>query len=166
HAIQQEYKLVPLGAWGKSASAAPAVPTAGAARHLPPGEQVERLDAGAFFAELAQLMEENPPAPNDQPLVNRLGRLGIVPGGRFDLTRLPATVVDAIEGGVAAARARLRGAALASLGKSANGWHIPSDLGRYGTNYELRAAVALAGLGANLPEDAVYPGTGVDAAGH
>ena len=39
------------------------------------------------------------------------------------------------------------------------------DLGRYGTNYELRAGVALMGLGANLAEDAVYPGTDVDATG-
>jgi len=172
HAIQQQYQLVPLGSWGQSASSpravpvVPATPVAGPGGHLPPDEQVERLDAGAFFAELARLMEANPPAPNDEPLVNRLGRLGIVPGEGFDLARLPATVVDAIAGGVAAARARLRGTALAALGKSANGWQILSDVGRYGTNYELRAVVARRGLGANLPEDAVYPGAEVDAAGH
>jgi hypothetical protein len=51
------------------------------------------------------------------------------------------------------------------MGKVVNGWRMRTDLGRYGTNYEQRAVVAIVGLGANLAEDAVYPGTNVDAAG-
>ena len=38
-----------------------------------------------------------------------------------------------------------------------NGWDVMGDLGRYGTNYLFRSVVALVGLGANLPEDAIYP---------
>jgi len=164
HALQRQYQLVPLGAWGKSFSpprGAPADP----ASDRPPEEQVDKLDAGTFFDRLARLMQANPPAPNDEPLMNRLVRLGIVPGERFELARLPATVVDAVESGVAAARARLRGTQLATFGKTVNGWQMLPDVGRYGTNYELRAVVALQGLGANLPEDAVYPATDVDSAG-
>jgi hypothetical protein len=97
--------------------------------------------------------------------VDRLAWLGIVPGEPCDVARLPATIADAVEGGVAAARARLRGADLASFAKTVNGWQIALGLGRYGTNYEKRAVVAMRGLGANLPDDAVYPATGVDAAG-
>jgi len=38
-----------------------------------------------------------------------------------------------------------------------NGWEFtPRDVGRYGTNYLLRAAIAMIGLGANLREDAIY----------
>ena len=164
HAIQRQYQLVPLGAWGKSSGPARGAVT-DAATDLSPEAQVDRLNAGAFFDRLARLMEANPPAPNDEPLVNRLVRLGIVPGERFDLARLPATVADAVESGVAAARARLHGTRLSTFGKTVNGWQILPDVGTYGTNYELRAVVALNGLGANLPEDAVYPSTDVDAAG-
>ena len=32
-----------------------------------------------------------------------------------------------------------------------------TNVGRYGTNYLFRAIVAQVGLGANLPEDAIYP---------
>ena len=39
------------------------------------------------------------------------------------------------------------------------------DIGSYGTNYMLRAFVALIGFGANLPEDAVYASTSNDADG-
>jgi len=38
-------------------------------------------------------------------------------------------------------------------------------LGQYGTDYKTRAAVAIAGLGANLPQDATYPSARVDSDG-
>jgi len=34
---------------------------------------------------------------------------------------------------------------------------VPTDLGLYGTKYELRALVTAIGLGANRPQDAIYP---------
>lgn len=37
--------------------------------------------------------------------------------------------------------------------------------GTYGTDYRRRAMVALGGLGCNLPEDALYPGTATDESG-
>ena len=46
-----------------------------------------------------------------------------------------------------------------------NGWSISRDVGRYGVDYRHRAVIALVGLGANLPEDAIYPMTGVDGDG-
>ena len=46
------------------------------------------------------------------------------------------------------------------------GWATPpAILGDYGTFYNTRAVVAMVGLGANLPADATYPNTSVDAAG-
>jgi hypothetical protein len=36
-----------------------------------------------------------------------------------------------------------------------NGWLVNLDVGNYGTNYLLRAAVAKYGLGANSPVEAV-----------
>jgi hypothetical protein len=165
HALQRQYQLVSLDAWGKAPSPSRPTGAGGVETDSPPAAQVEKLAAGQFFDRLARLMRANPPAVNDDPMLDRLAWLGIVPGEPFDLARLPATVADAVESGVAAARARLRGADLASFGKTVNGWQILSDVGRYGTNYELRAAAALRGTGAKLPDDAVSPSTGVDAAG-
>jgi hypothetical protein len=174
HAVQRQYQLVPLSAFGKSSAGplaaaaaggtAPAAAT-GTAAAEPPVVQVDKLAAGPFFARLAQLMTANPPAEQDEPILQRLRRIGIAPGQPFDLAQLPASIADAVDGGVAAARARLHSAAAASFGKPVNGWRIHLDLGRYGTSYEQRAVVALIGLGANLAEDAVYPIADVDAAG-
>ena len=46
-----------------------------------------------------------------------------------------------------------------------NGWMYSTELGHYGTNYDLRALTTLVGLGANQPEDAIYSMTQVDATG-
>jgi len=165
HAIQRQYKLAPLRAWVKTGEAPAAAAMPMTSTGEPPVAQVDKLAAAPFFARLARLMKANPPAAGDEPLVRRLGLLGIAPGEPFDPARLPASIVDAVEGGVAAARARLRGAGPDAMGKVVNGWRMRTDLGRYGTNYEQRAVVAIVGLGANLAEDSVYPGTNVDAAG-
>jgi len=172
HAIQRQYELTPLSALGKTtrtvtagATAGGVTPSAATAVTEPPVVQVEKLGAGPFFERLARLMTTNPPTQGDEPLVRRLARLGIGPGATFDIARLPASIADAVEGGVAAGRARLHSGALDAMGKQVNGWRMRLDLGRYGSNYEQRASIALMGLGANLPEDAVYASADSDATG-
>jgi hypothetical protein len=49
--------------------------------------------------------------------------------------------------------------------KTVNGWLLPVNLGRYGTDYNTRAFVAFVGLGALWSEDAVYPSAFVDGDG-
>ncbi|HET7003108.1 MAG TPA: DUF1214 domain-containing protein, partial [Puia sp.] len=54
-----------------------------------------------------------------------------------------------------------------TLSKPINGWNVVyKGFAQYGTDYDLRALVDYAGLGANLPEDAVYPSSAKDADGN
>ncbi len=46
-----------------------------------------------------------------------------------------------------------------------NGWFFSTKTGTYGTNYIQRALVTAIGLGANRPQDAVYPTSEADAEG-
>jgi hypothetical protein len=91
--------------------------------------------------------------------------LGIEAGRSFDAGRFDADQRAEIEAGRADALAAMV-ASLPNLGTSANGWTMMTDtIGVYGNGYFKRAVVALIGLGANPPEDAVYPLLNVDAAG-
>jgi hypothetical protein len=49
-----------------------------------------------------------------------------------------------------------------------NGWTErldPTEFGAYSTHYDARAVIAIGGIGANLPQDAIYPSTSVDSNG-
>ena len=62
HAIQKEYKLTPLSAWGKPYTPPTNVPVDPQISKAPPVEPVKKMSAPAFFARLNALMKENPPA--------------------------------------------------------------------------------------------------------
>ena len=51
-------------------------------------------------------------------------------------------------------------------GTMENGWIVMTETGKYGTDYLQRAAIAAVGLGANRPQDAVYPTSEKDTQGH
>lgn len=159
HAIQDRYTARPL-------MDVPAAPARPALDGVSPLEKVESMDAGPFFAELNRLMVGNPPASADAALLDTLAVLSIGPGREFDLEKMPAGLVAAIEKGHAAGLAAIKEIDGGSTGKRINGWSIlPENIGNYGTDYLLRAFIARFGLGANLPEDAVYPTIHSDAEG-
>jgi hypothetical protein len=165
HAIQDEYKLVPLSAYGRpytppAGKVDPSIDMKTAVR-----DQVNALDAEAYFKHLAQLMKDNPPAPEDAPMIKKLALIGIVPGRAFDISKLDPSVAKGLEGAPRAGLEKIMAAAKAP-GKMVNGWAITTNLGDYGTNYVLRAVVTAIGLGANLSQDAVYPKTQVDSRGN
>jgi hypothetical protein len=156
HALQDQYKLVPLSAYGKPYTPPPgkidpSIDTKTAVR-----EQVNRLSATEYFKLLAALMKDNPPAKADAPMVAELKRLGIEPGKDFDPAKLDPAVAKALDGVPKIAVERIM-AHFKKAGTDANGWLFTTRAGVYGTDYLQRAFVTAIGLGANRPQDAVYP---------
>ena len=98
-------------------------------------------------------------------MVEKIARLGVVAGQPFAPDKLDPPSAKAIDQGVQEAKAALVTASKGNRGDLKNGWTIQWDLGRYGTNYGLRALVALLNLGANAPEDAIFASTHLDAKG-
>lgn len=164
HSLQDQMSLQPLSAFGKTHTPPPgrvdpSIDTKTATR-----DQVDRMDTATYFTTLARLMEENPPSPEDAPIVARMATIGIVPGQPFDPSRLDPAVRQALTRVPRTGQQRIKAHANAG-GVQQNGWLVTFETGRYGTDYLQRAYIAAIGLGANLPEDAVYPTAMVDGRG-
>ena len=125
---------------------------------LPPVAQMKALNTTEFFNRLMKLMVSNPPSPEDAPLLARLAQLEIKPGQAVHLSGSNALSFSL---GRWIANQRVM-KALNTKAQDGSWSYPPLNLGRYGTDYNTRAAVAMVGLGANLPEDAAYPNTALD----
>jgi hypothetical protein len=155
HALQDQCTLVPLSAYGK-----PYTPAAGTVdpsidMKTPVRDQVNRMDATAYFTLLAQLLKTNPPAAADAPELAKFAKIGLVAGQDFDATKLNADFVKRIPE-IAFDRIMLQFKVNKEV-KDVNGWGYTTKTGIYGTDYFMRALVTAIGLGANRPQDAVYP---------
>lgn len=168
HKIQDGLKLTPLASWGKpyaSPSKVPLEPNVD--DKTPPLVQLQNMNGLEFFKRMSDLLAKYPPHPNDYPILLRIRALGIEPGQPWDSSRFDANTTALIN----EASKEALGDVVAFLkrggeGTHVNGWNIATDnMGTYGTSYLQRALVALAGLGANLPADAVYPAAFVDSTG-
>lgn len=158
HRIQAGYRLTPLGQWGKSyapPAKSPVDPTWN--MKTPPPVQIAGMSAETYFEMFAALMKNNPPHELDWSMVAQLRQIGIVPGEDLGFSRLAPKTQKSLGRAVRDAQKMIAAKAERS-GEMVNGWQIARDgIGNYGTSYLQRANVALIGLGANVPDDAVYP---------
>jgi hypothetical protein len=108
----------------------------------------------AYFAAVQALLDENPPPAADAPFFRRVAALGLGPGRRFDPAGFSPDQAREIEAGVAEARVVVRQAFRSEI---VDGWSYPArNIGNFGTDYAFRAAVALSGLAALPPSEAMY----------
>lgn len=165
NAIQRQYKLTPLSAFGTPYTTPKGVVDPKIDMKTPPVDQVSRMSAAQFFTRLAALMKSNPPPAADAPVLAKLAKIGIVPGQDFDMSKLDPAVAKGLEKSVQTAIAKLQAAAK-KTGTPVNGWNIPPmNVANFGTDFGERAVVALVGLGANIAKDAIYPSAFVDGDG-
>jgi hypothetical protein len=132
----------------------------------PPLEQVNKMNAEKYFTYAAELMKLHPPHITDQAQIARFKRIGIEPGKSFAYTKASATVKSGLRKATGDALKQLV-EKVPTLAQVFNGWQMnTSTMGVYGNYYIKRAIVAMVGLGANQPEDAIYPMSISDAKGN
>jgi hypothetical protein len=123
----------------------------------PPKVQVDTVPAGKFFAYAAELLKVNPPHITDEPIIAQLKKIGIEPGKSFEMDKADPAIRDALAKAPEEGQ-QLMAWKLPTLARVANGWSMNTDtMGVYGNYYLKRAIIAQAGLGADLPQDAIYP---------
>ena len=132
-----------------------------------PGEPITSptpTDGPSFIAALNAGLAQNPPPKRDDPLLGQLAPLGVGPGLSPESAGLSADALAALYKGVSDEAAALPGRSrlgVLSEAQRTQGWLLPAaNIGDYGTDYEFRALIAVVGLGANTPDEAIYP-TGI-----
>jgi len=154
NALQRRYSLVPLSRVGR-----PVKPVV-----VRPGREVKHplpTNGLAFLDALGVAMKQNPPPARDRAILAKLRTVGIGPGLSPSRAGLSQQVLDGLREGVEDEAATRKGALRLRVFREAqahHGWYTaPSNIGRYGTDYQFRADVAVAGIGANTEEEAMYP---------
>jgi hypothetical protein len=157
HKIQAGYKVTMLSDWGKQSRPVEVKIDPSVDMKTPPKVQVDTMAAGKYFASAAELLKVEPPHITDEPILARMKKIGIEPGKSFDISKLDPVVQKAIASAPEVAQ-KLMAWKLPTLARVANGWSMNTDtVGVYGNYYLKRAILAQQGLGANVPEDAIYP---------
>ncbi len=117
-------------------------------------------DGPNFVAVVNQALAEDPPPAQDAPILAEIAKVGIVPGGG----PLSPELARSWREDLPKAQAELRNASW--LRKTVAGWSYSSPgIGNFGTDYDLRASVALSGLLALTREEAIYAGAVTDSTG-
>jgi hypothetical protein len=156
HKIQDGYTITPLSQWGHAAALfrLASNPTDVKTSPLSTVNAMPPLD---YFKYAVELMKSNPPHLTDWSMISRLKRIGIEVGKSYEPERLGPALQEALKRGAAEGRATMD-EKLPTLARLVNGWQMNIDtMGVYGNSYLKRAVVARVLLGANQPEDAVYP---------
>jgi len=160
--IQDGYTLTPLSRFGTDYTPpAPAAKDTTVDTHAVP-TGMEFLDT------LGQQLEQFPPPAADKPQLATLATLGIGPGKTPSKdSSLSADTVrgltDAIAAGPAQIQADTKTVAEASA-KTHDGYFL-GGFGTYGTDYQLRAVVAVMGLGAFTSDQTIFASTLTDGTG-
>jgi hypothetical protein len=157
HKVQDGYRLIPLAGYLKR----------GLGWRAPRPHRIVKTPLKLteptglkFFDQLGTALAENPPPARDRAILAQLRRVGIGPGLQPSREHLSAAIVagltTAADGGPAHVGA-LKLSFAASSALAHDGWFVPpAYTGDYGTNYTFRAIVALNGIAANRPAEAMY----------
>lgn len=157
HKIQAGYTVTPLSRLGEKVEPIKVHIDPAVDMKTPPKIQIDTMSAADYFVYAAALLKVHPPHITDQPILAQMQRIGIEAGKPFDFDAIDPDVQAALQTVPQEAQALMKWK-VATLARVVNGWSMNTDtMGVYGNYYLKRAIVAQVGLGANLPEDAIYP---------
>jgi len=157
HKIQDGYRLLPLEEYIKHGlSWRPPRP-----RRIVTTHTTFTLPTGIdFFDQLGTALAQNPPPVQDAAIPPELRTVGLGPGMHPSREHLSPAVLAGMTAAADSGPSHIFSVRTALAAKSVlarNGWFVPpSDTGAYGTNYPWRAVVAVYGLAANRPAEALY----------
>ncbi|HEY9726676.1 MAG TPA: DUF1254 domain-containing protein [Chroococcales cyanobacterium] len=146
-ALQQQYTLTSLSKYSGTAPSGQVLPS--------PLPQANASGSLQFYDELSAAIQVDPPPEDENPLLSLFAQVGI------GANRIPSqeiqdqATLDGLKLAILEAE-RLIDEKVSNLGMMVNGWRVNYQIGTYGKDYLLRAAVAKTGLAANTPEESMH----------
>lgn len=123
---------------------------------------VDKPKPEQFLAVINEFLQRNPPQGRAAELVRIADRLGVRRGETRVFAALPETIRSGWETAWSDAQASLM-KPMTLYTRQVSGWkYPPPEVGRWGNNLVLRATVALRGIAALDPSEALYLSTFVD----
>jgi hypothetical protein len=149
HELQNQLSITSLSSWmGREPGNTRSKPTKTLIRPNP-------KDPWNYFSAVNLALTENPPSANERTYIQEFKRVGIGPGLSYDPNRFSEKEPKEILDGIQQAKDSIKAILKRPWGRK--GWTVPNPhIGNYGTRYFLRAIVAVGGLGALTPEEAMY----------
>ena len=124
------------------------------------------VDPITFFNKANELMVKNSPAAADKEMLEKIAAVNIGPGMEFDTSVLTGDVAENWKTMLTEIQLKLIKEGQ-KFSKKLGQWdYFGEPIGDFNTEYAYRALVALAGLGANTVEVALYPKIEQDADGN
>ena len=165
-AIQEKMKLMPLSNYISGDTYEPPKGSYSEENNYVPVDKVLSMDPVTFFNKANELMVKNPPAAADKEMLEKIAAVNIGPGMEFDTSVLTGDVAENWKTMLTEVRLKLIKEGQ-KFSKKLGQWdYFGEPIGDFNTEYAYRALVALAGLGANTVEVALYPKIEQDADGN
>ncbi len=131
-----------------------------------PVKQVDELDWKTYFMWAGQLIQDNPPPQADSVLLSQFAAIGLSSSSAFSTEHLSPATQAGLERGYAAGRQIIKAEAMKIGASETNGWAYNLNAGKWGQDFNLRAAIAYRSLGQNTAEEALYLNTRKDGQGN
>ena len=165
-AIQEKMKLMPLSNYISGDTYEPPKGSYSEENNYVPVDKVLSMDPVTFFNKANELMVKNSPAAADGEMLERIAAVNVGPGMEFDTSVLTGDVAENWKTMLTEIRPKLVKEGQ-KFSKKLGQWnYFGEPIGDFHTEYAYRALVALAGLGANTVEVALYPKTEQDVDGN
>jgi len=127
-----------------------------------PYDELGNLSGAEYFSLLSNLMSQQPPSENDSEILASLEGLGVSANAPRSVDQFNMFERYLLQMAVDLTHTKIQ-AKLAKGQPLENGWSVfRGTVGDYGTNYIMRAGIAMLGLGALTPAEAVYPSARYD----
>ena len=166
YAIQEKMKLMPLSDYISGDTYEPPRGSYSEENDYIPVDKVLSMDPITFFNKANELMVKNSPTAADKEMLEKIAAVNIGPGMEFDTSVLTGDVAENWKTMLTEIQLKLIKEGQ-KFSKKLGQWdYFGEPIGDFNTEYAYRALVALAGLGANTVEVALYPKIEQDADGN